>query len=195
MAVSATGSTRDVSYSCGRCAFKLNLSSSDRLITSIGPRYSKTSRKGILYFLSIDESRFRMLDEVKCGPYFESPGKWGIQRMQTRLLCRQCGATIGHLESGISSSVIGCLDVDRSTDDGKRFCIKIRALQPEQELDGGFQAKDGDQEKAPEVLLAAKDEKALEEAKEGDEEKRFEQRSSEKTKLDQEGKKDEICNQ
>ncbi|KAL0390318.1 UNVERIFIED_CONTAM: F-box/LRR-repeat protein 12 [Sesamum calycinum] len=81
----------DVSYSCGSCGYHLNLTSSNRVTSSIGSRYSKSINKGSISFRSIDPSRFTQVDEVNCLPI-----SWGRYRSKSKLLCRNCGVLIGY---------------------------------------------------------------------------------------------------
>ncbi|XP_008793333.1 uncharacterized protein At4g08330, chloroplastic-like [Phoenix dactylifera] len=111
-------SHRDVTYSCGSCGFALNLSSSNRNTTSIGSKYGKAIKKGVVSFFSIDESRFSQADELLCLPCsFNSKHSWGLFGRRTRLLCRKCGTFIG------SASPIG-------PNSCRKYSIKISALQP-----------------------------------------------------------------
>eukprot|EP00249_Psilotum_nudum_P012009 c23527_g1_i1 orf=766-1185(-) len=131
-------SQRDVCYSCGACGYSLNLSSSQRILTSIDSKYHKSIKKGTISFLTIDESRFKQLDEFKCGPYIQNKNSWGIHRLRTKLLCGNCGGVIGHGHEtkGVSSGLDGS---DSSSGSGTqvhgRFCVKIKALQPSHEPD------------------------------------------------------------
>ncbi|KAL0436650.1 UNVERIFIED_CONTAM: F-box/LRR-repeat protein 12 [Sesamum radiatum] len=84
-------SQTDVSYSCGSCGYHLNLTSSNRVTSSIGSRYSKTINKGSISFRSIDPSRFTQVDQVNCLPI-----SWGRYRSKSKLLCRNCGVLIGY---------------------------------------------------------------------------------------------------
>ncbi|KAA8543598.1 hypothetical protein F0562_021656 [Nyssa sinensis] len=83
-------SQADVSYSCGSCAYPLNLTSSNRITSGIGSEYRKSLKKGYISFLSIDLSRFTQVDEINCLPI-----SWGRYRSKTKLLCRKCGVLIG----------------------------------------------------------------------------------------------------
>ncbi|KAK8269947.1 hypothetical protein V6Z12_D11G162400 [Gossypium hirsutum] len=56
-------SQADVSYSCGSCGYPLNLTSSNRIATSISSEYRKSVEKGLISFLSVDLSRFTQVDE------------------------------------------------------------------------------------------------------------------------------------
>ncbi|KAJ8450288.1 hypothetical protein Cgig2_004745 [Carnegiea gigantea] len=125
-------SQRHVSYSCGYCGYDLNLSSSNRNTATIGSKYGKSIKRGIISFFQVDESRFMKVDEIRCVPYFISKHSWGLFRRRTKLLCRKCGTHIGDAyddksyphplvtDGSNSSPVVG----------DKKFDIKIRALQP-----------------------------------------------------------------
>ncbi|KAL0417944.1 UNVERIFIED_CONTAM: F-box/LRR-repeat protein 12 [Sesamum radiatum] len=76
---------------CGSCGYHLNLTSSNRVTSSIGSRYSKSINKGSISFRSIDPSRFTQVDEVNCLPI-----SWGRYRSKSKLLCRNCGVLIGY---------------------------------------------------------------------------------------------------
>ncbi|XP_057974589.1 uncharacterized protein At4g08330, chloroplastic [Malania oleifera] len=91
----ASSSQRDVSYSCGSCGYELNLNSSNRNTSTIGSKYGKSIKRGIISFFSIDESRFTQVDEFQCVPYFISKYSWGLLRRKTKLLCRKCGNHVG----------------------------------------------------------------------------------------------------
>ncbi|XP_074571459.1 uncharacterized protein At4g08330, chloroplastic-like [Curcuma longa] len=127
-------SPRFVSYCCGSCGYALNLSSADRYMTNIGAKYRKSIKKGIVSFVSVDESRFSQVEELRCRPYFESWQSWGLMRRRTKLFCRNCRnfVGVGH-QDGVTSPV-----VSDSSDSGsgngevawKKYDIKIKALQP-----------------------------------------------------------------
>ncbi|XP_062207338.1 uncharacterized protein At4g08330, chloroplastic-like isoform X2 [Phragmites australis] len=130
---------------CGYCGYALNLSSSARNTASIGSKYRKQIKKGVVSFLAVDESRFTLTDEVSCMPYFHSRRSWGLFRKRSRLLCRKCGGRIGNAyeEEDRDSSLC---DGDGSSDgmrassgsggscsnawSQKNYVIKISALQP-----------------------------------------------------------------
>ncbi|CAL1407940.1 unnamed protein product [Linum trigynum] len=125
----------DVSYSCGSCGFPLNLTSSNRITSTIASSaYRRSIKKGFISFLSIDLSRFTQLDELHCLPFC-----WGSYRAKTKLLCRKCGVHIGYghgnsqVLCGFDSSVESA-----STSSYTKFTIKIRALQPSEEEDISF---------------------------------------------------------
>ncbi|KAI5063019.1 hypothetical protein GOP47_0021566 [Adiantum capillus-veneris] len=122
---------QDVLYSCGACGYHLNLSSSQRLLLSIN---RKVLRKRSISFLSIDESRFKQLDKFVCAPYVRANGSIGLHKLRTRLLCGSCGKEIGHTHSNDRASFEQTDSSDSSSASGtsehRRFCIKIKALQP-----------------------------------------------------------------
>ncbi|KAK4483024.1 hypothetical protein RD792_010200 [Penstemon davidsonii] len=116
--------TDDVSYSCGSCGYPLNLTSSNRVISSVGSKYSKSINKGLISFLAIDPSRFTRVDEVNCLPI-----SWGRHGSRTKLLCRKCGILIGY---GYGDSTALC-GLDSPTSSYKKIMVKIRALQPSED--------------------------------------------------------------
>ncbi|PIN23125.1 hypothetical protein CDL12_04161 [Handroanthus impetiginosus] len=117
-------SQADVSYSCGSCGYHLNLTSSNRVTSSIGSKYNKSVSKGSISFVSIDPSRFTQVDEVKCLPI-----SWGRYGSRSKLLCRNCGALVGH-GYGDSTALCGLDSPISSGSSYKKISIKIRALQP-----------------------------------------------------------------
>ncbi|KAJ7561994.1 hypothetical protein O6H91_03G051600 [Diphasiastrum complanatum] len=131
-------SMREVSYSCGQCGYSLNLNSSNRFVSNISKKYAKKSRKGLLSFSSIDESRFRLLDEFKCGPYFETPLSWGLHRVRTKLLCGKCGALVGYVKENAAASedqIFPGFNAGARATAAKKFQVQIRALQPEETVE------------------------------------------------------------
>ncbi|XP_047939202.1 uncharacterized protein At4g08330, chloroplastic-like isoform X5 [Salvia hispanica] len=92
---SFAGSRRDVTYSCGSCGYDLNLNSSSRNTSTIGSKYGKSIKKGIISFFTIDESRFNQAEEFSCVPYFIFKHSCGIFSRKTKLLCRKCGNLVG----------------------------------------------------------------------------------------------------
>lgn len=114
--------------SCGSCGYPLNLASSNRVTSAIGPPdYQKSIKKGFISFLSVDLSRFTQVDEVTCFPF-----PWGRYHAKTKLLCRKCGVHIGY---GYGDTPVLCgFDASESSCTAyKKFNIKIRALQPSEE--------------------------------------------------------------
>ncbi|XP_039119592.1 uncharacterized protein At4g08330, chloroplastic-like isoform X2 [Dioscorea cayenensis subsp. rotundata] len=57
-------SQADVVYSCGSCGYALNLTSSNRITPGVSTDYSKSIKKGVISFHSVDLSRFTQVDEV-----------------------------------------------------------------------------------------------------------------------------------
>ncbi|XP_021900458.1 uncharacterized protein At4g08330, chloroplastic-like isoform X2 [Carica papaya] len=86
---------KQVNYSCGSCGYQLNLNSSNRNTSVIGPEYEKSLKRGVISFLSIDESRFTKIEERRWTPYFNSIHSWGLLQRRTKLLCYKCG---NHIE-------------------------------------------------------------------------------------------------
>ncbi|QCE15777.1 uncharacterized protein At4g08330, chloroplastic-like [Vigna unguiculata] len=128
-------SQRDVHYSCGTCGYELNLSSSNRSISSIGSKYGKSIRRGIISFFNVDDSRFTRADEIECAPFF-SKHSWGLFRKKTKLLCRKCCNHVGYSYNDHTSSSFPLLSngaqpspaTEAST--RMKYDIRIRALQP-----------------------------------------------------------------
>ena len=109
--------------SCGSCGYPLNLTSSNRITSSVGSEYQKSIKKGSISFASVDLSRFTQVDEINCFPV-----TWGRHRSKTKLLCRKCGVHIGY-GHGDSPALCG-LESPSSSSSHRKFTIKIRALQP-----------------------------------------------------------------
>ncbi|XP_015571417.1 uncharacterized protein At4g08330, chloroplastic [Ricinus communis] len=130
---SVSASIRHVSYSCGTCGYELNLSSSNRNTSTIGSKYGKSIKRGIISFFDIDESRFTQAEEFQCIPYF-SKSSWGFFRRRTKLLCRKCGNYIGIAYEDETSAypLVSDGSDSSSVNESKRrkYDIKIRALQP-----------------------------------------------------------------
>ncbi|KAK4572820.1 hypothetical protein RGQ29_031012 [Quercus rubra] len=125
---------QDVAYSCGSCGYELNLSSCNRNTSTIGSKYGKSIKRGIISFFNIDESRFTQVDEIQCIPYF-SKNSWGLFRRRTKLLCRKCGNDIGIAYNDLTSSQRLVSDVSDSSSGNevsscRKYNVKIRALQP-----------------------------------------------------------------
>ncbi|GAA0141487.1 hypothetical protein Leryth_012896 [Lithospermum erythrorhizon] len=116
-----------VSYSCGSCGYPLNLTSSNRITSGIGSKYSKSIKRGFISFHMIDPSRFTQVDEVNCFPI-----SWGRNGLKTKLLCRKCGILVGY-GYGESQILCGFDSPSTSTSPYKKIMIKIRALQPSEE--------------------------------------------------------------
>ncbi|XAR58802.1 hypothetical protein NMG60_11014350 [Bertholletia excelsa] len=120
-------SQADVFYSCGPCGYPLNLTSSNRITSGIDSKYNKFIKKGYISFLSIDVSRFTLVNEINCLPI--SCGRYSSK---TKLLCRKCGALMGYAH-GSSHTLRGFESATSSRPSNKKFMIKIRALQPSEE--------------------------------------------------------------
>ena len=115
-----------VACSCGACGYDLRLRSSDRNTAGIvGGGYGRAARRGVVAFDAIDDARFGHADEFRCVDV--RARRLFVRR--TRLLCRKCGATLG----------FGYDDRGRGADGSKspRYDIRIRALQPLADADGG----------------------------------------------------------
>lgn len=120
--------------SCGSCGHELNLSSSGRNTSTIGSKYGKSIKRGIISFFYIDESRFTQVEELRCGPFI-SKNSWGLFRRRTKLLCRKCGNLIGMAYDDHDSAyplVSDGLDSASGTEISSRrkYDVRIRALQP-----------------------------------------------------------------
>ena len=120
--------------SCGSCGYELNLSSCNRNTSTIGSKYGKSIKRGIISFFNIDESRFTQVDEIQFIPYF-SKNSWGLFRRRTKLLCRKCGNDIGIAYNDLTSSQRLVSDVSDSSSGNevsscRKYNVKIRALQP-----------------------------------------------------------------
>ncbi|OIW02443.1 hypothetical protein TanjilG_05036 [Lupinus angustifolius] len=134
-------SQRDVCYSCGTCGYELNLSSSNRNTSSIGSKYGKFIKRGIMSFFNIDDSRFTQVDKIQCLPYF-TKHSWGLFRRRTKLLCRKCGNYIGNAYNGYTESFTLVSDGEGSSPSTKasshtKYNIRIRALQPSSSKESG----------------------------------------------------------
>eukprot|EP00246_Nothoceros_aenigmaticus_P012243 TRINITY_DN369_c0_g1_i1.p1 TRINITY_DN369_c0_g1~~TRINITY_DN369_c0_g1_i1.p1 ORF type:complete len:131 (-),score=16.02 TRINITY_DN369_c0_g1_i1:924-1316(-) len=120
-------SQREVSYSCGLCGYALKLSSSNRTTLRIQSRFLGISKKESIVFVAIDESRFKQVEEVKCGPYYDGKESWGINRVRTKLLCGQCDAVIGYCYETFSVSP----DQKSPPPVTRKIVVRIKALQPD----------------------------------------------------------------
>ncbi|XVE55340.1 hypothetical protein DITRI_Ditri03aG0151000 [Diplodiscus trichospermus] len=130
----SSASQRHVTYSCGSCGYELNLSSSSRNTATIDSKYGKSIKRGIISFFNIDESRFTLVDEFQCVPYF-SKHSWGLFCRRTKLLCRKCGNHIGNAYDDKTSGYPLVSDVSDSssaneTSSHRKYDIRIRTLQP-----------------------------------------------------------------
>ncbi|CAN1234253.1 Uncharacterized protein At4g08330, chloroplastic [Linum perenne] len=135
---SASASQRHVNYSCGTCGYELNLSSSNRNTSTIGSKYGKSIKRGIISFFYIDESRFTLVDELQCIPFF-SNRSWGLFRRRTKLLCRKCGNPVGiaYDDEAPAYPLVSSGEPELSPSPGttaatkhRKYDIKIRSLQP-----------------------------------------------------------------
>ncbi|KAF3650599.1 putative homeobox-leucine zipper protein ROC8-like [Capsicum annuum] len=129
------------SLSCGSCGYELNLNSSSRNTASIGSKYGKSIKKGMISFLSIDESRFTQVDEFKCVPFFFSKRSWGLFQRRTKLQCRKCGNDIGIAYDDSASSYPLVADASDTASGSeitthRKYDIKIRSLQPSSSVSG-----------------------------------------------------------
>ncbi|XP_073147524.1 uncharacterized protein At4g08330, chloroplastic-like [Henckelia pumila] len=132
---SFAASQREVTYSCGSCGFDLNLNSSSRNTSTIGSKYGKSMKKGIISFFSIDDSRFNQVEEFSCVPYFISKHSWGLFRKRTKLSCRKCGNYIGiatDLNAFSPHLITNGSDSPSSSEISNlsKYDIRIRSLQP-----------------------------------------------------------------
>ncbi|KAF8411772.1 hypothetical protein HHK36_004331 [Tetracentron sinense] len=122
---------------CGSCGYELNLSSSNRNTSTIGSKYGKSIKRGIISFFSIDESRFTQVDELRCVPFFVSKHSWGLFRRKTKLLCRKCGNYVGNAYEENTSYPLVSDGSDTTSGDGtsvhRKYDVKIRTLQPSEE--------------------------------------------------------------
>ncbi|XVF36910.1 hypothetical protein REPUB_Repub19eG0099500 [Reevesia pubescens] len=130
----SSASQRHVTYSCGSCGYELNLSSSSRNTATIGSKYGKSIKRGIISFFNIDESRFTQVDEFQCIPYFLKHS-WGLFRKRTKLLCRKCGNHIGNAYDDKTSGYPHVLDGSDSSSGNevsscRKYDVRIRSLQP-----------------------------------------------------------------
>ncbi|GLT85054.1 hypothetical protein SLE2022_032560 [Rubroshorea leprosula] len=130
----SSASQRHVSYSCGSCGYELNLSSSNRNTSTIGSKYGKSIKRGIISFFNIDESRFTQVDEFHCIPYL-SKLSWGLFGRKTKLLCRKCGNYIGTAYESKTPPYPLVLDESDSSSGNevsgyRKYDVRIRALQP-----------------------------------------------------------------
>ncbi|KAJ8773347.1 hypothetical protein K2173_028524 [Erythroxylum novogranatense] len=118
---------------CGTCGYELNLSSSNRNTSTIGSKYGKSIKRGIISFFYVDESRFTQVDEFRCVPEF-SKNSWSLFRRRTKLLCRKCGNLIGTAYTAVTSDLPLVSDGGLSSGNGvstrTKYDVKIRALQP-----------------------------------------------------------------
>ncbi|KAJ0243103.1 hypothetical protein HA466_0203330 [Hirschfeldia incana] len=132
----SSSSMRHVNYSCGSCGYELNLSSTNRITSSIGSKYGKSMKTGIISFFNIDEGRFSLVDEFQCMPHFFSRYSFGLFRRKTKLLCRQCNNHIGTASYDKAPPEYALVTQSPRkggggvTDTVTKYDIRIRALQP-----------------------------------------------------------------
>ncbi|KAL1309894.1 uncharacterized protein At4g08330, chloroplastic isoform X2 [Arachis ipaensis] len=121
---------------CGSCGYELNLSSSNRDISTIGSKYGKSIKRGIITFSNIDDDRFGHVDEIECAPNL-SKLSWRLFRRKTKLICRKCCNHIGYAYNTSSSSIplvsVGAAESEPSS--YTKYEIRIRALQPSSSQD------------------------------------------------------------
>ncbi|XP_077239442.1 uncharacterized protein At4g08330, chloroplastic-like [Tasmannia lanceolata] len=137
---SSSSSQRHVTYSCGSCGYALNLSSSNRNTSNIDSKYGNSLKKGIISFLSIDESRFTQIDEFGCLPYFISKSTWGLFRPRIKLLCRKCGNHIGYAYEEKTSTSPVSNNSDSKSNNAISVCskykVQMRSVQPSSDESG-----------------------------------------------------------
>ncbi|GLT71855.1 hypothetical protein SLA2020_438440 [Shorea laevis] len=126
-------SQRHVSYNCGSCGYELNLSSSNRNTSTIGSKYGKPIKRGIISFFNIDESRLTQVDEFHCIPYF-SKLSWGLFGRKAKLLCHKCDNYIGTAYESKTPPYPLVLDESDSSSGNeisgyRKYDVRIRALQ------------------------------------------------------------------
>ncbi|KAL1344493.1 hypothetical protein AAHE18_08G050400 [Arachis hypogaea] len=121
---------------CGSCGYELNLSSSNRDISTIGSKYGKSMKRGIITFSNVDDDRFGHVDEIECAPHL-SKLSWRLFRRKTKLICRKCCNHIGYAYNTSSSSIplvsVGAAESEPSS--YTKYEIRIRALQPSSSQD------------------------------------------------------------
>ncbi|KAJ8491971.1 hypothetical protein OPV22_013692 [Ensete ventricosum] len=87
-----TMSQADVVYSCSSCGYPLNLSSSNQVTSGIRSNCQKSSKKGVISFVSVDLSRFTQVDEklqnrADCNAFGLTCHRWlQIQNIARRSL-------------------------------------------------------------------------------------------------------------
>jgi len=107
--------------SCGSCGYELNLNSSNR---NTGLIDSKSIKRGIISFFSVDESRFTQIHQLPWSfwiPFFNSK-----RQQRTKLLCRNCASHLGFAYTLPSQSQ----SWDGISDDSRIYDIKLTALLP-----------------------------------------------------------------
>ncbi|KAH7415149.1 hypothetical protein KP509_14G030200 [Ceratopteris richardii] len=134
---------RDVVYSCGFCGYPLNLSSSQRVVSGLT---SRALRKQTISFLCIDESRFQQVEEIKCAPRLQPGGFLKLNELRTKFLCGNCRNVIGHGHLN-DKSVTQQVEISNSSPgpeapQHKKYCMKIKALQPSLDIKPTIPAAD-----------------------------------------------------
>ncbi|KAK4749049.1 hypothetical protein SAY87_026498 [Trapa incisa] len=113
-----------VSYSCGYCAYPLNLKSSDQIASAESSEQKKSTGKNFVSFRAIDQSRFTQEEEISCFPIY-----FGREHPKTQLFCRKCGAHVGHVCT--NSTFLSCFQSSNSSrSSSHRFYVDVQALQP-----------------------------------------------------------------
>ncbi|KAJ0587990.1 hypothetical protein Hdeb2414_s1038g00975861 [Helianthus debilis subsp. tardiflorus] len=131
----AATSQRDVTYRCGCCGYDLNLSSSARNTSSIGSKYGKSIKTGMISFFSIDETRFTQVEQFQCLPlpYFISKH---LSRKKTKLLCRKCNSHIGNAYDDKSYAPLVADEASAGdVSSYRKYDVRIRAVQPSSSLE------------------------------------------------------------
>ncbi|GAB2224449.1 hypothetical protein Droror1_Dr00005209 [Drosera rotundifolia] len=116
-------------YTCKECSINLNLSPSHLY----PPTFSfDAGNKNTLSFSSIEPSKFRLEQENKLRPFFETVNYWGIQRKRTKIKCGNCGILLGYVyDDGVPlGDGIGQLGFGPSQviPRAPRYRFKIKAL-------------------------------------------------------------------
>ncbi|KAK8938059.1 hypothetical protein KSP40_PGU010792 [Platanthera guangdongensis] len=115
-------STEAVAYSCGSCGYPLKLTSSEQVSTSKICVHKRPTSKDMIYFPTVDLSRFTQVDEFSCFPF-----SMGCYQSKIKLLCRKCGIHIGY---GYGLSGVNGFDSDGVTSTCRKYVVKARAIQP-----------------------------------------------------------------
>ncbi|KAC9573136.1 hypothetical protein E3N88_45622 [Mikania micrantha] len=120
---------------CGCCGYDLNLSSSARNTSSIGSKYGKSIKTGMISFFCIDETRFTQVDDFRCLPlpHFISKYLW---RKKTKLLCRKCNNHIGNAyDDKPYPPLVADLASAGDISSYRKYDVRIRAVQPSSSLE------------------------------------------------------------
>ncbi|XP_057828052.1 uncharacterized protein At4g08330, chloroplastic [Cryptomeria japonica] len=122
-----------ISYSCAECDSPLNLSSSNLYPQDF---YFEAGNKGTLSFSAIDLTKFRLEQEDKIKPFFETLNYWGLQRKRTKLKCASCGKLLGYIydDGPPATNGIGQFGMGPSQVVPRfpRYRFKIKALKQQQ---------------------------------------------------------------